>query len=104
MYLDLFLTDFMVFRVFLGISWDFAEIPEFRGSASILHFPVPHACSLLSVFCFSTALHVSDWTESSTRILLCILNMKIITLFHQLWKTECMNVNILPQITDNGPC
>ena len=24
MYLDLFLADFMVFRVFLGISWDFA--------------------------------------------------------------------------------
>ena len=22
------------FRVFLGISWDFAEIPEFRGSAT----------------------------------------------------------------------
>ena len=25
--------DFAVFRVFLGISRDFAEIPEFRGSA-----------------------------------------------------------------------
>ena len=32
MYLEIFLADFAVFRVFLGISWDFAEIPEFRGS------------------------------------------------------------------------
>ena len=35
MYLEIFLADFAVFRVFLGISWDFAEIPEFRGSATV---------------------------------------------------------------------
>ena len=34
MYLEIFLADFAVFRVFLGISRDFAEIPEFRGSAA----------------------------------------------------------------------
>ena len=34
MYLEIFLADFAVFRVFLGISRDFAEIPEFRGSAT----------------------------------------------------------------------
>ena len=34
MYLEIFLVDFAVFRVFLGISRDFAEIPEFRGSAT----------------------------------------------------------------------
>ena len=28
MYLEIFLADFAVFRVFLGISRDFAEIPE----------------------------------------------------------------------------
>ena len=33
MYLEIFQADFAVFRVFLGISRDFAEIPEFRGSA-----------------------------------------------------------------------
>ena len=32
MYLEIFLADFAVFCVFLGISWDFEEIPEFRGS------------------------------------------------------------------------
>ena len=34
MYLEIFLADFAVFRVFFGISRDFAEIPEFRGSAT----------------------------------------------------------------------
>ena len=34
MYLEIFLADFAVFRVFLGISRDFAEIPEFRESAT----------------------------------------------------------------------
>ena len=34
MYLEIFLADFAVFRVFLGISRDFTEIPEFRGSAT----------------------------------------------------------------------
>ena len=34
MYLEIFLADFAVFRVFLGISRDFAEKPEFRGSAT----------------------------------------------------------------------
>ena len=29
MYLEIFLADFAVFRGFLGISRDFAEIPEF---------------------------------------------------------------------------
>ena len=41
MYLDLFLADFMVFRVFLGISWDFAEIPEFRRSATAQNIRSP---------------------------------------------------------------
>ena len=41
MYLDLFLADFMVFRVFLGISWGFAEIPEFRGSATARNIRSP---------------------------------------------------------------
>ena len=34
MYLEISLADFAVFHVFLGISRDFAEIPEFRGSAT----------------------------------------------------------------------
>ena len=42
MYLEIFLADFVVFRVFLGISRDFAEIPEFRRSATarIIRSPV----------------------------------------------------------------
>ena len=34
MYLEKFLAGFAVFRVFLGISRDFVEIPEFRRSAT----------------------------------------------------------------------
>ena len=41
MYLEIFLADFAVFRVFLGISRDFAEIPEFRGSATARNIRSP---------------------------------------------------------------
>ena len=36
MYWEIFLADFTLFRVFGGISQDFAEIPEFRRSALAL--------------------------------------------------------------------
>ena len=41
MYLEIFLVDFAVIRVFLGISWDFVEIPEFRGSATARNIRSP---------------------------------------------------------------
>ena len=41
MYLEIFLADFPVFRVFLGISWDFAEIREFHGSATTRNIRSP---------------------------------------------------------------
>ena len=41
MYLEIFLADFAVFRVFLGISRDFAEIPEFGGSATARNIRSP---------------------------------------------------------------
>ena len=41
MSLEIFLADFAVFRVFLGISRDFAEIPEFRGSATARNIRSP---------------------------------------------------------------
>ena len=41
MYLEIFLADFAVFRVFWGISRDFAEIPEFRGSATARNIRSP---------------------------------------------------------------
>ena len=41
MYLEIFLADFAVFRVFLGISRDFVEIPEFRGSATAQNIRSP---------------------------------------------------------------
>ena len=31
MYLEIFLADFAIFRVFWGISQDFTEIPDFAG-------------------------------------------------------------------------
>ena len=45
MYLEIFLADFVVFRVFLGISQDFAEIPEFRGSATARNIRSPEIAS-----------------------------------------------------------
>ena len=41
MYLEIFLADFAVFRVFGGISRDFAEMPEFRGSATARNIRSP---------------------------------------------------------------
>ena len=41
MYLEIFLADFAVFRVFWGISRDFAEIPEIRGSATARNIRSP---------------------------------------------------------------
>ena len=40
-YLEIFPADFLVFRVFWGISRDFAEIPEFRGSATARNIRSP---------------------------------------------------------------
>ena len=44
MYLEIFLTDFAVFRGFLGNSRDFAEIPEFRESATARNIRSPASC------------------------------------------------------------
>ena len=41
MYLVEFLANFAVFHVFLSISRDFADIPEFRGSATARNFRSP---------------------------------------------------------------
>ena len=41
MYLIEFLANFAVFHVFLSISRDFADIPEFRGSATARNFRSP---------------------------------------------------------------
>ena len=41
MYLELFLADLTVFRVFWGILQDFAEIPEFRGSTTARNIRSP---------------------------------------------------------------
>ena len=37
--------DFAVFRVFLGISRDFAEIPQFRGFATTRNIRSPVLCT-----------------------------------------------------------
>ena len=60
MYLEIFLADFAVFRVFGGISRDFAEIPEFRGSATARNIRSPDL-SIVNFFMnlihFRVALH-----------------------------------------------
>ena len=45
MYLEIFRGNFAVFRVFLGISRDFAEIPEFRRPATARNIRSPVLCS-----------------------------------------------------------
>ena len=55
MYLEIFLADFAVFRVFLGISQDFAEIPEFRGSATARNIRSPERkTKFVQVYCLPT--------------------------------------------------
>ena len=41
MYLEIFLVEFVVFRAFWGILRDFAEMPEFRGSATAQNIRSP---------------------------------------------------------------
>ena len=41
MYLIRFLPNFVAFFVFLGISRDFADLPEFRGSATARNITSP---------------------------------------------------------------
>ena len=52
MYLEIFLADFVVFRVFWGISRDFAEIPEFRGSATARNIRSPEEMIIFNLFVF----------------------------------------------------
>ena len=60
MYLEIFLVDFAVFRVFWGILRDFAEILEFRGSATARNIRSPDL-SIVNFFMnlihFRVALH-----------------------------------------------
>jgi len=48
MYLVEFLANFAVFHVFLSTSWDFADIPEFHGSATARNFRSPAIWRVLS--------------------------------------------------------
>ena len=49
MYLEIFLADFAVFRVFWGISRDFAEMPEFCASTTARNIRSP-AMRILILF------------------------------------------------------
>jgi len=48
-----FLANFAVFHVFLSISRDFADIPEFRGSATARNFRSPVTCYNCHATCFA---------------------------------------------------
>ena len=64
MYLEIFLVDFAVFRVFWGISRDFAEIPEFRGSATARNIRSPaYRTRLLDKLSSEPFLHSLDYIE-----------------------------------------
>ena len=53
MYLEIFLADFAVFRVFWGNSRDFAENPEIRGSATTRIIRSPVCVITYSLECIS---------------------------------------------------
>ena len=54
----------MVFRVFLGISRDFAEIPEFCGSATARNIRSPDlSMNLLSLICCIFMAYLENYTE-----------------------------------------
>ena len=66
MYLAIFLADFAVFRVSLGISRDFAEVPEFRGSAFArnIRSPVLRRRSESTVYvCFGLVCGILSYIE-----------------------------------------
>ena len=48
------MADFAVFRVFGGISRDFAEIPEFRGSATARNIRSPDITTNHVITCTNT--------------------------------------------------
>ena len=66
--MEIFLGDFAVFRVFWGISQDFAEIPEFHGSATARNIRSPDRCKsnlMLLTFLILTLLFLHSffrWT------------------------------------------
>ena len=66
MYLEIFPSDYVVFRVFGGILRDFAEIPEFRGSTTMrnIRSPVKFINSLFFFFCFEV--RIADFLAEQT--------------------------------------
>ena len=70
MYLDLFLVDFAVFRGFFGISRDFAEIPEFRGSATTRNIRSP---AYVIVVCNTARINIA---QRKNRLMYCLLKKK----------------------------
>ena len=79
MYLEIFQADFAVFRVFLGISRDFAEIPEFRGSATARNVRHPEIgdklSSLLGLDCETVLILLTTSTRNAVRREKRILNI-----------------------------
>ena len=92
MYLEIFLADFAVFRVFGGISWDFAEIPEFRGSATARYIRSPVNMCFLSRVCYFDiswdALWVMWWMGFRMNHTT-ILNIRCL-MSHQPWNPVCL--------------
>ena len=68
MYLEIVLADFVVFRVFLGISRDFAEVSEFRGSATARNIRSPVYTIREHILLYSFDLLVIIITTISTHV------------------------------------
>ena len=67
MYLEIFLVDFAVFRVFLRISRDFAETPEFRGSATARNIRSPViTIAVITCLCWNESMYSSDRLSQMT--------------------------------------
>ena len=67
MYLEIFLVDFAVFRVFLRISRDFAETPEFRGSATARNIRSPViTIAVITCLCWDESMYSSNRLSQMT--------------------------------------
>ena len=66
MYLEIFPSDYVVFRVFWGILRDFAEIPEFRGSTTVRNIRSP-VKFIKSLSCFvGFEVRIADFLAEQT--------------------------------------
>ena len=85
MYLEIFLADFAVFHVFLGISLDFAEIPEFRGSATARN--IRSLSRMVVIQLQQGIVIVHDWSFLEITSTVLVSNVTLLSFFNSFYET-----------------